>query len=577
VELIGPLRDFVKKRWEDTLGASMLDVTSTTVEPILEGASEESEDVSSSEGHASSRYTRPSTHATTATPRDSSSYADVSDTDDDVTNPDGDERSFLKVFAEDGTLDRLRRGSARSTGESSASSLGSDVPALAPLGPAKPPNDSDSAVRQALLDAKKRFSEKLVGNGSSYIGGGALELQRHLSTTRQEDTNKISSKGTLADTFAHLESQAGTNGMGSLDKPWVKCEPIRPDLSFGDLKPVRALGKGHFGKVYLVLSRNATEPTEEAKQRLGRWAEPTREAFALKCLSRYYITSNGWQTLVENERAAMLELTKFCDSPFLLKMYNTYSDSRNLYLLMELCTGGDMYAALKSQRKQRFADHNSVKFYSACAITGLAAMHARNIIYRDLKPENMLLGADGYVKLGDFGLAKKSIKTFTVAGTPDYMAPETILSRGHDTAVDYWALGILIYELIFGVTPFYGEEPMDIYERILAHENEDDLKFPDEDLIGEHGASICRKLLHPKRTRRLGNILSGVSGVMFHPFFKEFDWNSLQNKRMKPPHVPGELDLSEYNSEMSNGGVKNSFVADFESNEEDYSGWDPGY
>jgi serine/threonine protein kinase len=169
-------------------------------------------------------------------------------------------------------------------------------------------------------------------------------------------------------------------------------------------------------------------------------------------------------------------------------------------------------------------------------------------VYRDLKPENLMLSRNGYVKVADFGLAKKTLRTFTVCGTPDYMAPEVILSRGHGMPVDWWALGVLLYEMVTAITPFFGNEAMDIYENVLAHETVDDLEFPDDVPFSAEGKDLVKQLVHPKKNKRLGIKYPGVKGVKEHPFFAKhkFDWDLLAKVKMAPPLMPTVVDMSKY-------------------------------
>lgn len=290
-------------------------------------------------------------------------------------------------------------------------------------------------------------------------------------------------------------------------------------------------------------------------------SEKCPKYFALKVLSRSFIVSNGWEQMAENERAAMVELSYHAKSPFIIKLFHSFTDQRNIYFLLELCDGGDLYALVKRQEGQRLNEKHT-RFYVAGVVKGLDAMHQRTIIYRDLKPENILLDNGGYIKIADFGLAKKTMRTFTVCGTPDYMAPETILSKGHDKGADWWAVGVLIYEIHTGKTPFYGKEPMDIYEAILAHR---ELRIPPKASVSADCYDLMDLLLQPKRTKRLGNLREGAQGVIDHPFFNKFKWDSFLKRNMSPPikkKVPAYKDTKTYDPE-------------FEAEEEDLSDWLP--
>jgi serine/threonine protein kinase/CRP-like cAMP-binding protein len=314
----------------------------------------------------------------------------------------------------------------------------------------------------------------------------------------------------------------------NLDKPFDPAPPLRPDLVMASIKLCALLGRGNFGRVHLA--RNESNH---------------KELFALKVLGRAFIVQNGWESLVENERNAMLELSGLTKSPFLLSMYNSFSDKKNIYLLLELCEGGDLYNLLRITKNNRFNEDVS-KFYMACVVMGLEAMQSRELVYRDLKPENLMLSRNGYVKVADFGLAKKTLRTFTVCGTPDYMAPEVILSRGHGMPVDWWAIGVLLFEMVSAITPFFGNEAMDIYENVLAHETVDDLQFPDDVAWSPEAKDLIRQLVHPKKNKRLGIRYPGVAGVKKHPFFRKFDWDSLAKVKMVPPIMPQIVDMSKY-------------------------------
>ncbi|KAH9255543.1 hypothetical protein BASA81_006373 [Batrachochytrium salamandrivorans] len=324
------------------------------------------------------------------------------------------------------------------------------------------------------------------------------------------------------------DDEAAIRDEEALDKPFDFAPPLRPELKLQSIKLCALLGRGNFGRVHLA--RN------EANH---------KELFALKVLGRHFIVQNGWEILVENERNAMLELAGLTKSPFLIMLYNSFSDKKNIYLLLELCEGGDLYNLLRITKTNRFSE-TVAQFYMACVVLGLEAMHSREICYRDLKPENLMISRNGYVKVADFGLAKKTLRTFTVCGTPDYMAPEVILSRGHGMPVDWWAIGVLLYEMLTAITPFFGNEAMEIYENVLAHETVDDIEFPPDVAIGEPAMDLMRELMHPKKNKRLGIRFPGVKGIKAHAFFVGFDWQSMYTMTQKPPMMPTIVDMSKF-------------------------------
>jgi len=156
-----------------------------------------------------------------------------------------------------------------------------------------------------------------------------------------------------------------------------------------------------------------------------------------------------------------------------------------------------------------------------------------SILYRDLKPENLLLDRVGHCKVTDFGFAKKvEYRTWTLCGTPEYLAPEIILSKGHGKAVDWWALGILMYEMLAGYPPFYDEDPLGIYQKIL----EGKIKFPWH--FDRHSKDLIKKLLTADLTKRLGNLKGGAEDIKKHKWFADFNWDTMLQRQVEPPIKP---------------------------------------
>ncbi|CAB1332565.1 unnamed protein product, partial [Coregonus sp. 'balchen'] len=217
-------------------------------------------------------------------------------------------------------------------------------------------------------------------------------------------------------------------------------------VSLNDFHVICTLGVGGFSRVELVQLKS----------------DPSR-SFAMKVLKKRHILDTSQQGHILSERRIMMD----AHGPFTVRLYRTFRDSKYLYMLQEACLGGELWTLLSARGS---FDDGTTRFYTGCVVEALAFLHVRGIIYRDLKPENIILDHRGYAKLVDFGFAKKvglGQKTWTFCGTPEYVAPEIILNKGHDISADCWSLGILIYELLSGSPPFSGSDPMNTYNIIL--------------------------------------------------------------------------------------------------------------
>ncbi|KAL1497630.1 hypothetical protein ABEB36_008558 [Hypothenemus hampei] len=280
-----------------------------------------------------------------------------------------------------------------------------------------------------------------------------------------------------------------------------------------DLKILTTLGVGGFGRVELV--QISGQPNK---------------SFALKQMKKSQIVETRQQQHIMSEKEIMGEAN--CD--FIVKLFKTFKDAKYLYMLMESCLGGELWTVL---RDKGFFDDNTTRFYTACVVQAFDYLHSRNIIYRDLKPENLLLDSKGYVKLVDFGFAKKlqpGRKTWTFCGTPEYVAPEVILNRGHDISADYWSLGVLMFELLTGTPPFNGSDPMKTYNVILK--GIDAIDFPKN--ITRNATALIKKLCRDNPAERLGYQKGGISDIQKHKWFDGFNWEGLVNRTLDPPIMP---------------------------------------
>jgi protein kinase A len=289
-------------------------------------------------------------------------------------------------------------------------------------------------------------------------------------------------------------------------------------IQLKDLKRRRILGAGAFGKVWLVESKRSKTP------------------YAMKVINKRKLLDSHQEKGVLREK----ELLSLLQHPFILSMVSSYQDDMNLYLLLPLIQGGELFNIVQQQAQQGRGyalEFQDAAFYAACIIEALGHFHHRRIAYRDLKLENVMVERDGYGKIVDLGFAKVvADKTYTFCGTPEYLAPEIIMSKGHDKCVDYWSFGVLLYELICGRSPFFDPtlKQMDMFKHIvLVH-----YEFPK--LFHSEAKNLVSKLLVRKQTERLGNLANGVADIKMHAFFSEADisFNKLLKKQIVAPHKP---------------------------------------
>jgi protein kinase A len=292
-------------------------------------------------------------------------------------------------------------------------------------------------------------------------------------------------------------------------------------MSLGDFELVRTLGVGSFGRV-----------------KYGKY-KGDGNMYAVKFMKKHEIIKLKQVDHINAERNLMQQI----NHPFAVNMFGSFKDDRYVFIVMEVVTGGEMFTHLRRARK--FSDEQS-KFYGLIIADIFAHMHASNIIHRDLKPENILMEASGYAKLTDFGFAKivePGARTYTLCGTPEYIAPEVLLNKGHGKPVDWWTLGILIYEMIVGQPPFCDEEPMGIYQKILAGK----IYFPK--YFDKNAKALVKKLVTADLSKRYGNLKAGSDDILGHSWFKGLDLKKMEAKEMTPPYKPqvkDDKDMSNY-------------------------------
>lgn len=276
-----------------------------------------------------------------------------------------------------------------------------------------------------------------------------------------------------------------------------------------ELTVLNVLGEGAFGKVKLVK------------------AKETGECYALKAQGKNFIINNGQKAYIMREFHLMQELTH----PNILIMHCAMQDAKYIYFLLDLLPGGELMKVM--ERHGKFSEEWT-RFYVASVLLAYTEFHSKNVVYRDLKPENLVLDSQGYCVVVDLGLAKQLTDgpTYTFCGTPDYIAPELIRGTGYNWAVDYWALGVLLYELHSGNAPFQSYDPTGTAKKILKGS----VAFPSK--FSMQMKQVIKALLTKDPTRRLGCMNDGTEGVMKHRFFHGFDWQGVLDKKVSPPFKP---------------------------------------
>eukprot|EP00416_Gambierdiscus_australes_P022628 CAMPEP_0171078900 /NCGR_PEP_ID=MMETSP0766_2-20121228/14919_1 /TAXON_ID=439317 /ORGANISM="Gambierdiscus australes, Strain CAWD 149" /LENGTH=777 /DNA_ID=CAMNT_0011536055 /DNA_START=151 /DNA_END=2484 /DNA_ORIENTATION=- len=317
-------------------------------------------------------------------------------------------------------------------------------------------------------------------------------------------------------------------------------------VSRKDLRKVGLLGCGGFGAVEL-------------------WEHPTTgTSYAMKALSKGYIVQMGMQESVMTEKF-ILQMT---NSAFIIALYETYNGTEHLYFLLEPALGGELHATYN--RKGLHGSVKHAKYYTGGVVFAFDHLHERRIIYRDLKPENLMLNDKGHLKVTDMGLSKFVIgKTFTTCGTPDYFAPELLASVGHSNAVDWWTLGILIFELMTGHPPFESETHMQIFSKVMKGIVK--VKFPPN----IHGAlaDLIKCMLQKEPSMRLPMRPGGSQNLKDHAWFADFDWAALQALTMTPPYLPtvkNRTDLANFKASKEEYPPQVQYI-------DDGSGWDKDF
>jgi len=370
-------------------------------------------------------------------------------------------------------------------------------------------------------DEPKRGADGLADDmGHNDIFMGSLKVTPDFDTMGSEDQ------------WYNLAGGSGKVRLGTSYQPTYGLS-----LSIDDFELTTVIGKGSFGKVMQVRKRD------------------TSRIYALKTIRKAHIVSRNEITHTLAERLVLARV----NNPFIVPLKFSFQSEQKLYLVLAFVNGGELFHHL--QREQRFNEERS-RFYSAELLLALEHLHELDVVYRDLKPENILLDYTGHIALCDFGLCKLNMKdsdlTNTFCGTPEYLAPEILNAQGYNKTIDWWTLGVLLYEMLSGLPPFYDENTDSMYKKIL----EDPLVFGSE--IGAEARSILTGLLTRDPARRLG--ANGAEEIKKHPFFdRHIDFKKLLQKEIKAPFKPSvvsPVDVSNFDTVFTAEEAFDSVVED---------------
>lgn len=313
-------------------------------------------------------------------------------------------------------------------------------------------------------------------------------------------------------------------------------DPTRK-ISFSDFDSLKLLGTGSFGKVLLVRHRK------------------TNAIYAMKILKKEYIIQRQQQAHTQAER----DILEKIHYPFIVSLQYAFQDPDHLFFVTEFAQGGELFYHL---RREQFFDNERAQFYVAEIVLALGFLHKNNLIYRDLKPENVLLDKDGHVKLTDFGLSKillskRNSKAFTICGTPQYIAPEIIKNKGYDKTVDWWSLGVLMYEMLSGKKPFVFPKGSKLRLDFFTKKVEMCNNFTEE------AKDLISKFLTVEPKNRIGYGSKGIENIKKHPYFANIDWEKLEERKLKPPFVPqiqNDTDVMYFDKAFTTKPVAGSWI-----------------
>jgi tRNA A-37 threonylcarbamoyl transferase component Bud32 len=308
-------------------------------------------------------------------------------------------------------------------------------------------------------------------------------------------------------------------------------------VSLNDFKLLKVLGRGTFGKVCLAQYK------------------ATKKYYAMKIMKKNIILEHNQVTHTLLEKNILQNL----NYQFLVGMDFCFQTQERIYFAMNFIRGGELFSHLY---KCKYFPEEKAKFYSAIVGLALEYLHTHGIVYRDIKPDNILIDEDGYLKLADFRMSKMlkdQEKDFSLCGTPEYFAPEIITREGHNKSADWWSYGILLYEMLYGIPPFYSKNTEKMFELITKAK----LKFPQKIEVSDDAKDLIKNLLVKNQDLRLG-CEGGFEEIKKHSFFKGFDFKALEEKKLEAPFIPtlrGSIDVTNFDRQYTSEEIVTSEIS----------------
>lgn len=306
-------------------------------------------------------------------------------------------------------------------------------------------------------------------------------------------------------------------------------QKTKTKVSLDDFHIIKVIGRGYYGKVFLVRYKG------------------DGKLYALKAMSKAKIAEDNIIKQILEERNILFQN----QHPFLTKAFFTFQTDAKVFIVLEYIPGGELFTRLKEEGK--FSERRA-QLYAAELVLGIGHLHQHGILYRDLKPENILVDSDGHLKITDFGFAKSFIKkegeimTSTFCGTPEYLPPEVFRQLPYSRSVDWWSLGVILFEMLSGYQPFYNENPQKMCKAILFGK----VEYPN--YFSANAKDLCSKLLEKDPKRRIGSGPTDAEEIKKHDFFIGINWNNVINKKTKPrwiPTISNDVDTSNFDDEFT--------------------------